>query len=383
MNKICYIGYYSDPNPLAKRQTAPAAVTKMDYIIDAIRSTGRDVKMFALSGVDDRTCFWSRHNSYSKEINAIEVHFPKCYSSKIRVVRVLLRWLSEFRYYVSIIRHLKRSHDIPVVYHSLGLVNLLILFRVFKIKYILEIEEIYTDVISQASKRLKRREYNCFKSAYKYILSTDLLKQRLNLHDSDCIICNGTYKVEPIRGSHFFDNKIHCVYAGTFDPRKGGAAVAVAAAAYLPKDYRIHVCGFGGQEETESIKRIIEETNAKGGASVSYEGCLLGESYISFLQRCDIGLSTQNPHAAFNATSFPSKVLSYLSNGLSVVSIRIPAIEHSEVGGYLYYYDEQTPEKIAQAIMSVPKQHEDNRKVIENLNSSFVKDLDGLLNGTF
>ena len=44
----------------------------------------------------------------------------------------------------------------------------------------------------------------------------------------------------------------------------------------------------------------------------------------------------------------------YMSNGLPVVSVRIPAIESSNVGEYVYYYNEATPQSIAKAIRAVP-----------------------------
>ena len=124
------------------------------------------------------------------------------------------------------------------------------------------------------------------------------------------------------------------------------------------------------------MKKHILEIDEKSKAHVSYDGLLSGEEYIRFIQSCDIGLSTQNPDAAFNATSFPSKILSYLSNGLRVVSIRIPAIEGSDVGDKLFYYDEQTPKQIADAILSVDMaQAYDSRSDIVDLSNKFQNEL--------
>ena len=50
---------------------------------------------------------------------------------------------------------------------------------------------------------------------------------------------------------------------------------------------------------------------------------------LKFIQKCQIGLCTQNIDAAFNTTSFPSKILSYMSNGLEVVGVNIAAIKNS------------------------------------------------------
>ena len=142
----------------------------------------------------------------------------------------------------------------------------------------------------------------------------------------------------------------------------------------------MHILGFGNEEETKSMKDLISEVSKKSVATVTYDGLLSSEEYIRFIQSCDIGLSTQNPDAAFNATSFPSKILSYMSNGLRVVSIRIPAIEGSAIGKYMYYYDKQTPEEIAKAIMTVNLNDDYNgRQVISKLDAEFSYDIAKLM----
>ena len=161
-----------------------------------------------------------------------------------------------------------------------------------------------------------------------------------------------------------------------FDPRKGGAVAAVDAAEFLDENYHIHVIGFGSDIEIKYLKEEIVRVSNKTKCVVSYDGLKHGDEYIRFIQSCDIGLSTQNPDAAFNATSFPSKILSYLSNGLRVVSIRIPAIEGSDVGDKLFYYDEQTPKQIADAILSVDMaQAYDSRSDIVDLSNKFQNEL--------
>ena len=39
------------------------------------------------------------------------------------------------------------------------------------------------------------------------------------------------------------------VYAGTYDPRKGGVLAAVAAGQYLDDKYHIHIIGFGDEQD--------------------------------------------------------------------------------------------------------------------------------------
>ena len=148
----------------------------------------------------------------------------------------------------------------------------------------------------------------------------------------------------------------------------------------MPSNYHIHILGFGSNEEVEKIKKIIKETEKKSKAKVTYDGLLKGEEYINFIQNCQIGLSTQNPDAQFNATSFPSKILSYMANGLRVVSIRIRVVEKSDIGNFIYYYDEQTPQNIANAIKNVNfDDNYDSRKLILKLDEQFLKDIKSIL----
>jgi len=74
-------------------------------------------------------------------------------------------------------------------------------------------------------------------------------------------------------------------------------------------------------------------------------------------------------------------VLSYLANGLHVVSIRTHAIAGSDVGDMLVYYDNQTSFDIAAAIkrvdLSIPY---DSRAKVHDLNQKFTQEIGELLN---
>lgn len=117
----------------------------------------------------------------------------------------------------------------------------------------------------------------------------------------------------------------------------------------------------------------INSVAKRSVASISYDGLKKGVDYIRFIQSCHIGLSTQNPSAAFNDTSFPSKILSYMANGLAVVTIDIPVIRRSSIGKYINYYEEQTPENIAEAVVAT--KFENVREIVKRLEAQFIKAL--------
>ena len=281
-----------------------------------------------------------------------------------------------------LIRNIEEGERV-YIYHSTAYHKIIRLIKVIKHIYIImEVEEIYSDVTNDAVAR--RKELDFLQVADAYIFPTQLLSKVVNLCNKPEVIIHGTYQVEYDRNVKLFtgekgnekDRIIHCVYAGTLDPRKGGAYAAASSAEHLPSNYHVHILGFGSDDDVINMKKLIAKISCVSDATVTYDGLLSGEEYIRFIQNCDIGLSTQDPNGAFNGTSFPSKILSYMANGLNVVSIRIPAIETSKVSKEIFYYDEQTPENIARAILSVDvNSYHDNRKIIKQLSNDFMNQI--------
>lgn len=385
MNRIYYLGYYDiEKNKSENRNYTLAATNKMTYIIEALESCGHPVDVISASQTLNPVKCPAKCEKIG-EMSQLHLFSSPPWGNKAQ--RVVSRFHALHQVYQFIIENLTDG-DLLIVYHSLAYISLLTKAkRKIGFNLILEVEEIYGDVTGDA--KTVAREMAFFPLADSYIFPTQLLDEKINTAKKPSVIIHGTYKVEADRNCKFDDDEIHrhnkrvihCVYAGTFDPRKGGAIAAAAAAEYLPDNYHIHVLGFGSDEDVRKMKDLIAEIANRSDAKVTYDGLLSGEDYIRFIQSCDIGLSTQNPDAAFNATSFPSKILSYMANGLRVVSIRIPAIERSAVGRYMYYYDAQTPKEIAKAIMEVDTTDGyDGKKIISCLNGQFCSEMKELIN---
>lgn len=374
--KIYYLGYYDVvSNAEENRNHVLAASNKMTYIVSALERAGFCVELISASQTLNAQTYSANTVPLGKK-SRLHLFKTLPWGNKLRRVRSVL--FSKWQVFWYIWRHVGKG-DTLVVYHSLAYVGLVrILKRLKGFRLVLEVEEIYADVTG--SDKARKKEYKLFRRADAYIFPTELLNEKLNSeHKSHCIIY-GTYQVEENRHCSFNDGKIHVVYAGTFDPRKGGATAAAAAAEFLPEKYHVHILGFGSKADTEQLKQVITKVSKKSAATVTYDGCLSGEAYIRFIQSCDIGLSTQNPNAAFNDTSFPSKILSYMANDLRVVSIRIPAIERSAIGDLVTYYDTQTPEAIAEAICKIDMNAPyDSRAEIQTLHENFVAQIQSLL----
>lgn len=376
MERIFYIGYYDTPENIEEnRNIVLSATNKMNYIISVLEKLGYNTKVISVSATKNRQGYPAKQVKLGEHSELLLLKTLPSGSVWRRLISRGYMRFQLFRYLISV----PKKDDKVMVYHSVAYTNIVRWAKkIKKFKLILEVEEIYADVNGREKDR--KKECKLFRKADAFIFPTELLNEKVNIEGMPYSIIYGTYQVEPDRNCKFNDSKIHCVYAGTFDPRKGGVAAADAAGK-LDSNYHIHILGFGNEKDKKRMIEKIEELSKQCECKITYDGLLSGEEYIRFIQSCDIGLSTQNPDAEFNNTSFPSKILSYMANGLRVVSIRIPAIEGSAVGKYISYYNEQTPEKIADAIRAIDfSQKYDSRKILSDLDKSFQNELGRLLN---
>ena len=377
-----YIGYYADCERAKESNCTLAAVNKMSYISEVIALIDGKTEIISRA---------TRKKSAQKNeiVNANETQTIQYFANtphNLRISRVLFRQIGKICFIAWMLKNIKKNEKV-LVYHSLGYMREIdLVHRIKKFKLILEVEEIYSDV--SGNKYIRKKEVKFLQRADAYIFPTKLLSSEINLKGKPEVIIHGTYQVESYEKYNLFHKNsqndsgqiIHCVYAGTLDPRKGGAIAAATAAEFLPSNYHVHILGFGSEKDINKMKDLIEKISLKSRAKITYDGVLSGEDYIRFIQSCNIGLSTQDPNEAFNGTSFPSKILSYMANGLRVVSIRIPAIEMSDIGHMIFYYDEQTPEEIAKAIISIDlNDNYDSRECIRQLAHQFECDMKNLL----
>lgn len=374
-----YLSFYDTQENAAENRTiCLAATNKMTYICDALNRAGETVEIISASGTKNKKGCKGKTVRLS-EMTSLKLF--SCMGAGSMLQRVLDRYLLKLKLFFYLLCHIQKGETV-VVYHSVAYAGMVALLKRLKgFRLILEVEEIYADVTGREKDR--KKEYKVFSAADAYIFPAEQLNRQLNKAGKPYTLICGTYQAEPDRNCRFEDpslqNKIHCVYAGTFDPRKGGQA-AIRAAQFLPENYHMHIIGFGSEKDFGETMKLLEQTAPRCRCALTYDGCLRGEEYIRFLQSCQIGLCTQSPDANFTGTSFPSKILSYMSNGLQVVAIRIPAVEESQVGAWINFYDNSTPEDIAKAIMAVdPRKIKDSRAVLKALDHAFVENIKVLL----
>lgn len=371
MKKVYYLCYFDTPdNKQQDRNFVLSAVTKSTYIANALVRAGNEVEIVSASG--------TKSNSFCKggvkqlfENLSLRLFDAKPTDNVIK--RVLARNFLKKQLRKYLLDNVTEN-DVLFVYHSLSFMDLVTEVKEKKKpKLILETNEVYADVTG--NEKIREAEMNFLRSADEYVMSTELLKDKVNPDNKPFTVNYGVFSPEKRLEPLFNDGKIHCVYAGVLEPRKG-AGLAIDCAEFLDEHYHIHIIGFGSEQDISAINSRIDEVGKKTSCTVTFDGKKSGDEYLRFLQSCQVGFTTQNSDAAFNETSFPSKVLSYLSNGLRVVSVRIKAIEISKVADLMYFYDGDNPENVANAVKSIDlADGYDSRKELERIDREFVENI--------
>lgn len=379
INEIKYFGFYCDAENIKteNRYSSPAANTKMEYICNVLNKMG--YKVFFIS-----MCETTGENTFKRKIVNLDesnrLLLFKTIGRKNLVCLISRKILMYIQIFCFFIINVKKGETV-IIYHSMKTMKLFsLLKKLKKIKVVYEVEELYSDVGENINRYKKEKESKCIKSYDSFIFSTKNIANKININ-KPYIICCGVYKMSILEAMPYNDNKIHVVYAGTFEKEKGGALNAINSFMLLNEKYVLHVLGTGSKNEINTILNQIKLINNKKGYNqIIYEGVLTGSSFTRFLQKCDIGLSTQSTNLRLNDTSFPSKILSYLCNGLNVISTDIEVVRNSPVSNHVLFCNSNKPEDIAFSIMNTKEKNLQKIKMhLNRLDTEFQENLSELL----
>jgi hypothetical protein len=374
--KIFYLAYYS----LSKndnRYFSLSSKAKIDYISSKLISKGFTVEIVSPSWSTNKKGFLK--GKYQEISKSLFLKQFNSFGSNSKIFNFLKYFYSLFNSFFYLLFNLK-NNDKLIVYHSISFYFLIFFLKIFKkTKIILEVEEIYHKA-QKIRKSLISRENKIFSFSDGFIFSNDLLNEQINKKKKPFLILYGVYNKQKITKQKNSDGDIHIVYSGTFDFVKGGAENSIKILPYLAKNYHLHVLGFGNAEDTLKIVSLIDDYKKSFSVKISYHEKLEGDNYNNFLQQCHIGLSTQYLEGAFNESSFPSKVLSYMNNGLIVVAGNIKVLKESLLCDYIHFYNEDSPQKIAKIISNIDiSNSKDPYQVLRYLDDKFVLSLDSFI----
>jgi hypothetical protein len=308
-----------------------------------------------------------------------KVTFCPTFYTKNKVTNYLKIIFSLVWLFFWLLKNVKKDEKI-IVYHVQWLsVPIRWAKKIKRFKLILEVEEFYGKVWEN-KKILNKWEEKLIKSADNYIAVSDVLAEMLGIKVKAIIY--GDYSLPDLNNSSscFMNDKINVVYAGSIDNNKGGAYKAIECAELLPENYIVHILGSGNKNDIDRLIKQIALINKKAQRNACmYHGVLPRKDYDALLCSCQIGLNPQI-EGDYTSALFPSKVISYLSHNLRVVSTRINSITKSKLRHLISFSDDDRPESIVKCILSININNAyDSVSVIKELNDCFIKDIKELL----
>lgn len=361
---IKYIGFFDDSsNPSSG--VSPAAVSKMGYVISSLLKNNFSVRVVSLAFKEN---IKEVGRGFSREVDFVFVPFFSLPGKWLNKVFRLI-WINIWLFFYFLINC--KVGEVVLVYHSFWIIpSVFLASKIKRLKVCLEVEEFYTDV-GRWPPFLKWLEIRFFKTFSVFIVPTLLIRDRVG--SGDFYVASGSYKINFDKKYIKPNDKIRVLYAGIIDRQKRGAFNAIEAARYLDSSYEIHVAGFGDVDELLSC---ISDINSTSACKVYYDGLLTGEEFKDYCLGFHIGLSTQRVSGDYSSSSFPSKIFTYLSFGMQVVSPRINCVAGSAVADLINYYDNDDPASIAVCIKGIdPDFCEKITDRLLALDSSFCTDL--------
>lgn len=355
----------------------PASQNKLNYIFGCLKPNVEKIEILSLTNVSLNGKAKGSEIFYDENTT---IYYPKSLPRNNIINKLIYKIWNKKLIYKFLKKNLSncKKGEVVYVYHMAVYHSILSkLLRKFHLKMILEVEEIYGDVFN--NKKLRKREFKFFNKADGYLFASKELNALINHDNRPYAILYGPYQFNDFCGQRRNDDLIHCVYSGILDLEKG-CNNAINAALYLDGKFHIHILGYGTDKQKNEILSLIENVSKQTKCLITFDGLKTGKEYDEFLRTCDIGLCTQNPNAKFNGTSFPSKLLAYISNNLKVVSVKTNIIEDSPFKQFITFYNINSPQCIADAIRRATFENtHDAKNVLSTLDKRFKSDLKVLI----
>jgi len=337
-----YIGFCSPDGREGEYDCAVPTDLKIKYVA---RKFPGDLKVISLTPRKKA----GRGRTYRYGYGTMKTLFSFGTGGRIgRKLNTILRKL----YLFFLFRFKIRARDNVILYHSYAYTRFIGKHCPIKRRHIvLEVEEVY-GYNAVEDKPYLADEIRSIKRFDRFILVNDYIAPELGIPEEDCVVSYGVVNPDYEKTDRGFDTEhIHVLYAGTIDQKKIGASSAVKSAAFLSDRYVLHVAGFGKEEAQKQLAELIEENNRhEGRCRIIYHGMLKGRELESLFDSCDIGISTNVMRPNFANNTFPSKIMTYMTHGLKVVSGYADAFRDAPISRDWSFFYSHDPMEIAAAI---------------------------------
>lgn len=179
------------------------------------------------------------------------------------------------------------------------------------------------------------------------ILANSLLSKRLPVNIPKIVI-PGFYTPRSTRFNPSINSCVRFLYAGTLDETRG-VDLLLDAISLIPIDgWALDISGAGPLES-----RVRElASNPKYIEKVFFHSVLDSRKYLNLISNAHVGLNPQRLNDPISAVTFPSKIFSYLSAELLILTSEACGVR-DVLGDLCIYYQKDDPVSLATAMIKV------------------------------
>lgn len=268
-----------------------------------------------------------------------------------------------------------------IFYHSFIFAPLLFLIKISGGKYCLQVNEIFSLSGSHTGSAHALLEKLILKHASAYILATESLVNHVTYKLSDIskvkTFISGPITIPKKRTQKSNSEKIKIVYTGIVDTIKAGAMISIKLASLLNDNrYEVHIYGFGNEKDVSLLKRRIAKNNKSSQTKVTFLGSLPPNELLVALEKYDYGLATQTIDASFASTSFPSKILTYLSGGVKPLCASNPPLLSWKYNHLVFIYHNEDLSDLEGYLKTIKSKESINlSEELQKIQQSTINDL--------
>lgn len=349
-NKVHYFSFYLNEEMEKKREANHAGFTKVEYIKNTLLKDDTNINIVS-TALGKVGCGFLGKRVVKVSDQESQIYLPT-FRYKGRLFNGLTILFMRLQIILYVLLNVK-PNDKVLIYHSLQYISVFNFIRKLKkFKLILEFNDLYYAVSKEHAKK-EKKEKDFIANADAYLFMNTIAEKRFN-QAKPYVISYGSYELPKRYKERLADSKIHVVYAGIIEDGRKAAELAVESNLYLDESFVTHILGFGSEQQLRKLEKLIKKVNEeKGYESVIFHGRLRGQDFTDFLHSCHIGISshtyTSEEMESANYT-FPSKIPTYISHGLHVVSPNIPCVVESPFSEFTTFYNAHNAKALAEAI---------------------------------
>jgi glycosyltransferase involved in cell wall biosynthesis len=154
--------------------------------------------------------------------------------------------------------------------------------------------------------------------------------------------------------------EIRFLYSGTLDATRGVDLLLKALEKLPESGWHLDISGAG------SLAAEVEQVaiSSRFAGKVCFHQTLPATAYQKLVASSQVGLNCQRASDPISEVTFPSKIFSYLSAGLMVLSSAAGAVREI-CGEACFYFDEETPESLSFAMDAIIRDYSAIRERLE------------------